>query len=150
MTAPPTLACADLITFQDGKPHLQGGQCADCQESYFPAATRCTRCRSTNMRGLDLGARGVLWSWTIQQFLPKAPYAGNETADTFQPYGVGYVQMACGLKVEARLTEADPAALSIGMPMTLVLAPYRTDAGDGPTHTFAFEPTIHTKGAHHA
>jgi len=92
------------------------------------------------MRAFDLGRSGVLWSWTIQSFLPKPPYDSGETAENFQPYGVGYVQMACGLKVESRLTEADPAALEIGMPMELVLIPYRTGADRAPVHTFAFQP----------
>jgi uncharacterized protein len=151
MSVPPTLACEALIGFQDGHAHLQGSQCADCGEVYFPAATNCTRCLSTNMQAYDIGAAGVLWSWTIQEFLPKPPYNSGETAATFKPYGVGYVQMACGLKVESRLTEADPARLAIGMPMNLVLIPYRVETEDKAVHTFAFQPAAHQQnGGIHA
>jgi uncharacterized OB-fold protein len=83
-----------------------------------------------------LGRRGTLWTWTIQCFPPKSPpYAG--TAEDFEPYGVGYVELPGEVRVEARLTEADPARLRIGMPMELVLVPA---PGDGGALTFAFRP----------
>ena len=47
------------------------------------------------------------------------PYAGDP--DEFEPYGVGYVELAGEVRVEGRLTEADPERLRIGMPMELVL-----------------------------
>ncbi|GJI90466.1 Zn-ribbon domain-containing OB-fold protein [Duganella hordei] len=151
MSTPPLLVSDALIGFQDGQPHLLGSQCADCGETYFPAADSCTRCRCARMQACDLGRTGVLWSWTVQDFLPKAPYNSGETAETFRPYGVGYVQMACGIKVEARLTEADPERLAIGMPMALVLLPYRVNAQGESIHTFAFQsaPDNH-QGARHA
>jgi uncharacterized OB-fold protein len=59
------------------------------------------------------------------------------TGDDFEPYGVGYVELPGEVRVEARLTEADPARLHIGMAMelTLVAAP-----GGSGTVTFAFRP----------
>jgi uncharacterized OB-fold protein len=64
------------------------------------------------------------------------------------PFGVGYVQLGDEVKVEARLTEADPQALAQGMEMELVLVPFRTPGdqdGDGDDDgtevvTFAFRP----------
>ena len=77
-----------------------------------------------------------MWTWTIQCFAPKSPpYAG--TSEDFEPYGVGYVELPGEVRVEARLTEADPAQLRIGMPMELVLVPA---PGDGGAVTFAFRP----------
>lgn len=147
--SPPLLACPDLIRLDGGHPTLHGGQCADCGEIYFPAAASCTRCLSTRMQPVDLGRSGKLWSWTIQGFLPKSPYNSGETPETFQPYGVGYVEMASGIKVESRLTVADESLLKIGMAMELTLVPYRH--GDrGPVHTFAFQPaTTDAPGARH-
>ena len=55
-------------------------------------------------------------------FPPKSPpYPG--TAGDFVPYGVGYVELPGQVRVEARLTESDPAKLRIGMEMELVLVP---------------------------
>jgi uncharacterized OB-fold protein len=82
-----------------------------------------------------------LWSWTVQGFLPKSPpYAGKETAQTFVPYGVGYVQLQDDVIVESRLTENDPARLSIGMPVELVIIPFTTDDKGREVVTYAFAP----------
>ena len=58
--------------------------------------------------------------------------------DAFEPYGVGYVELPGEVRVETRLTVADPELLSIGMPMELTLIPAPGDE-DGVV-TFAFEP----------
>jgi uncharacterized OB-fold protein len=88
----------------------------------------------------ELGGGGSLWSWTIQDFLPKSPYDSGENEATFQPYGVGYIQMPCGIKIESRLTVAAPSQLEIGMPMELTLTPYRTTPEGRQVFTFAFAP----------
>jgi uncharacterized OB-fold protein len=137
----PVLACPGLLRFDEGRPSLIGSRCADCGEVYFPAAASCTRCLGSRLEPHGLGSSGVLWSWTIQGFLPKPPYDSGETADSFRPYGVGYVEMASGIKVESRLTLADPARLRIGMPMALTLVPYRITEGGDRVSTFAFEPS---------
>lgn len=138
---PPKLACPHLISLGSGQPSLIGSRCQGCGEVYFPAAQGCTRCLSTAMLSFDLGSEGTLWSWTIQDFLPKSPYNSGETEADFQPYGVGYVQMPAGIKVETRLTVADPARLEIGMPMRLALAPYGKAPAGEPLYTFVFSPT---------
>ena len=92
------------------------------------------------MEAFNLGSEGLLWSWTIQGFQPKTPYNGGESEADFKPYGVGYVEMPSGVKVESRLTVADPAALRIGMPMVLTLEAYRQVAGEAPVFTYAFAP----------
>jgi uncharacterized OB-fold protein len=148
--SPSVLACPSLLRLQGGRPCLIGSRCADCGEVYFPAAASCTRCLGTRLESCDLGSTGVLWSWTIQGFLPKPPYNTGETAETFRPYGVGYVEMACGIKVESRLTVADPALLRIGMPMALTLIDHRVAEDGTRVSTFAFEPSAESlKGAAH-
>jgi uncharacterized OB-fold protein len=144
---PPLLACPDLLRFEGDRPHLVGCECDVCGEVYFPAATSCTRCLSSRMKPRNLGRDGTLWSWTIQEFLPKPPYDSGETPETFRPYGVGYVEMASGIKVESRLTVADPTQLRIGMPLELTLVPYRVADDGRETHTFAFAPAA--EGARH-
>ena len=82
----------------------------------FPRQDSCAACTSSDVRERRLGRRGTLWTWTIQCFAPKSPpYAGS--ADDFEPYGVGYVELPGEVRVEALLTEADPARLAIGMEM---------------------------------
>jgi uncharacterized protein len=136
----PQLVGAHLLNLQGTAPTLRGSRCTRCGERYFPATRGCTRCSSTELEPCDLGGEGRLWSWTVQDFLPKTPYDSGETEHDFAPYGVGYVELACGLKVESRLTLADPARLRIGMPMELTLQAYRCPPGAEPVFTFAFAP----------
>ena len=137
----PVLACPSLLRVDGARPTLVGSRCADCGEVYFPSAANCTRCLGTRLEPHDLGSSGVLWSWTIQGFCPKPPYDSGETAESFRPYGVGYVEMPSGIKVEARLTSADPAVLRIGMRMALTLVPYKLRENGERVSTFAFEPS---------
>lgn len=134
------LACPHLINLDQGRPRLIGKQCRNCGEVYFAGSGGCTRCLSTDMKTFDIGNQGKLWSWTVQGFLPKSPYNSGETELDFKPYGVGYVEMSSGIKVESRLTIADPEALKIGMPMVLELVPYGKTAEGESVFTFAFAP----------
>jgi uncharacterized OB-fold protein len=100
----------------------------------------CARCGSLEMARHLLPRQGTLWTFTTQGFLPKEPYAGGETPETFQPYGVGLVQLGDDVRVEGRLTVSDPAELRIGMDLQLVIVPFRTDPDGTEVMTYAFEP----------
>jgi len=131
---------AHLLCEVGGRPVLLGSRCLACGEHYFPETDSCTRCSTTDLTPCELGSEGLLWSWTIQGFLPKEPYNSGESSETFTPYGVGYVEMPSGIKVESRLTCADPQRLRIGMPMQLVSIVYGQHADSGTLRTFAFAP----------
>ena len=60
--------------------------------------------------------------------------------ETFKPYGVGIVQLGDDVRVEGRLTVADPAELRIGMDLELVIVPFRTDDDGTEVMTYAFRP----------
>ena len=90
------------------------------------------------MASADLGNQGTLWTWTVQSFMPKTPYHTDETPETFRPYGVGYVELACGLKVESRLKENTPEELKIGMRMKLEIVTVRKDEEGADLVTFQF------------
>ena len=117
---------------------LLGSRCDDCGAYTFPRQGGCPRCAGTSMRDVALARHGTLWSFTVQGFRPKPPYTG---APEFEPFGVGYVELPGQLIVEARLTEADPDRLSIGMPVELRLVPFRRDEAGEPVLTYAFGPT---------
>lgn len=129
----------DIFTWPSESPQLIGGRCAECAAVTFPNQDACPRCGSQKMEQHLLPRQGVLWAWTTQEFLPKEPYASGETDATFKPFGVGVVQLGEEVRVEARLTESDPAKLRIGAPFELVITPLRRDA-DSETLTFAFKP----------
>ena len=129
----------DVFTWPSDEPQLIGARCVACTAVTFPMTTSCPRCGATDLAEHLLPRRGTLWTWTTQDFLPKEPYASGEPDETFQPYGVGLVQLGDEVRVEARLTEADPAELDFGMEVELVVVPFRQD-GETTVVTFAFEP----------
>ncbi len=134
---PDFVAVADgLLDGSAEAPELIGSECVRCGVGAFPRQGSCAACTSSEVNERRLGRRGTLWTWTIQCFPPKSPpYAG--AAEEFEPFGVGYVELPGEVRVEARLTEADPARLRIGMPMELVLIP--APGGNGAA-TYAFRP----------
>ena len=78
-----------------------------------------------------LSGTGTIWSWTIQSFEPKRPpYDGPVP---FEPFLLGYVELADEVIVAARLVGIDRP--EIGMPVSLRIVPF--DAG---RTTFAFGP----------
>jgi uncharacterized OB-fold protein len=88
-----------------------------------------------------LERRGTLWGFTTQQFRPPSPpYDGDDTAESFQPYAIGYVELPDQLLVQARFTEADPDKLRIGQDMELRIVPYTTRPDGTEVLTFAFAP----------
>ena len=88
-----------------------------------------------------LERRGTLWGFTTQQFRPPSPpYDADDTAESFQPYAIGYVELPDQLLVQARFTEADPDKLRIGQDMELRIVPYTTRPDGTEVLTFAFAP----------
>jgi uncharacterized OB-fold protein len=130
----------DVFTWPAEEPRLIGGRCTACSAVTFPKQGSCARCGSLDVAEELLPRRGTLWTFTTQEFLPKEPYAGGETQETFRPYGVGLVQLDDVVRVEARLTEADPRKLRIGMELELRIVPFRTDPDGTEVLTFAFAP----------
>lgn len=130
-----------VFTWPSDEPRLIGSRCVNCGNHMFPAQSGCPKCTGDTTEKVELATRGTLWTWTVQGFPPKAPpYQGDTDAKTFRPFGVGYVELPGQVKVEARLTEADPANLRIGMEMELVIVPLATDRDGNEIVTFAFAP----------
>jgi len=108
----------------------------------FPAQDDCPKCAGSSSEKVELDNKGTLWTWTIQGYPPKSPpYKGNADPKTFEPYGVGYVELADQLKVETRLTISTVEELKIGMDMELVIVPLYTNDEGEEVMTFAFAPT---------
>ena len=129
-----------IFTWPSDEPQLIGSQCGACGIVTFPAQDSCPRCAATDMAEQLLSRRGTLWAWTTQDFPPPSPPYAGPTGKAFVPFGVGYVELPGEVKVEARLTESDPGALSQGMEMELVVVPFRTDDDGNEVVTFAFRP----------
>lgn len=134
-----------IFTWPSDEPRLIASRCTECDNHMFPTQSGCPRCSGSSTEEVELGRTGTLWTWTVQGYPPKAPpFAGNVDAATFEPFGVGYVEIDGKVKVESRLTLADPEDLEIGMELEMVIdALYVNDDGDEVV-TFAFAPAGET------
>ena len=135
----------EVSTWPAENPQLVGSRCAGCGSTTWPKQDCCPRCSSANMSERLLPRRGTLVSWTTQGFVPKLPYAGSESAETFTPFGVGLVQLGDEVRVEARLTEHDPTKLRFGMDVEFVMVPFFVDEDGTEVVTWAFAPVQNTR-----
>jgi uncharacterized OB-fold protein len=139
----------DLFTWPDPEPALIGGRCADCGHYTFPLRAGCPFCGGESVQRQRLGRQGTLWTWTTQGFLPKPPYAGQfADPDNFEPWYVGLVEIPGQLRVESVLVDCDENSLSIGMPMRLVVIPFRKAESGVDIVTFAFAPDAQQETSH--
>jgi len=131
---------ANVFTWPADDPQLLGGRCQLCGAVTFPMQSRCPRCGTSGMAELPLPRRGSLVSWTTQGFPPTVDYRGDTTGASFEPFGVGLVQLDDVVRVEARLTESSPEKLDFGMEVELRIVPFYTDDEGDEVVTFAFTP----------
>jgi uncharacterized OB-fold protein len=130
----------DLFTWPSEDPRLIGMQCDACSTLSFPVGSGCPRCGSEALTWQQLEPEGTLWSWTSQDFMPKAPYLGAATPETFKPWCVGLVELGGVIRVEGRLVDCDRSTISIGQRMRTVVVPFATDAEGRDVLMFAFAP----------
>jgi uncharacterized OB-fold protein len=131
---------AALFDWPASEPALKASRCVECGALAFPVSTSCGSCGAVAVVPERLPTRGRLWAWTIQRFMPKAPYRSSETELTFTPYGLGYVELPGALCIESRLTENDPRKLRIGLEMELVIYPQWREDDGAAVMSFAFKP----------
>lgn len=140
-----------LLTWPSAAPRLLATRCRRCDARSFPVQSGCPRCGSEDLETIRLSPGGRLWTWTSQEFLPKSPpYAGPETAETFERYFVGYVEVAEGLHVEARLAGFGNRTPRIGEELTLVALPFRVDDQGNEVMIPAFAPAGGAERGGHA
>jgi len=130
----------EVSTWPDEDPQLIGSRCGACGATTWPKQDHCPRCSGPDMTELLLPRRGTLVAWTTQGFVPKLPYAGGGTAEGFETFGVGLVQLGDVVRVEARLTENDPAKLRFGMDVELAMVPFYVEDDGTEIITWAFRP----------
>lgn len=128
-----------LYTWPSDSPQLIGSKCTACAEVTFPSQASCPSCAGSSTEEVLLSRRGTLWTWTVQHFPPPSPpFKGD--SESFVPFGVGYIELPEGIRVESRLTTHKASQLEIGMEMELVIEKFM-DGDDGRERvTFAFRP----------
>ncbi len=129
----------ELLVHDSAGPRLIGSRCRACGAVTFPQQDSCRRCTGDDVAEHRLARTGTLWGFTIQGFPPKEPYMASADLP-FRPYGVGYVELDGEVLVESRLVADDWRALTVGMPMELVVVPFHENDDGTPVMTYAFAP----------
>jgi uncharacterized OB-fold protein len=129
-----------LFDWPADSPALKASRCRQCGALAFPVNASCMACGSADVSIERLPERGTLWTWTIQRFMPKPPFSSSETAETFEPFGIGYVELPGAMRIETRLTRNDPAKLAIGAQVALSFYVHRVDPDGTEVVNYAFAP----------
>jgi uncharacterized OB-fold protein len=117
----------------DGEPRLLGGRRLSDGKIVFPLPQGA---QAKAFEPIELASEGVLWSFTVQRFRPKTPYAGPAE---FKPYAVGYVELPGQIIVESHIVAQDFNALKVGLPARLTLVPFRKEPDGTEVMTYGFE-----------
>lgn len=91
-------------------------RCGSCGSYQHPPQPVCPACHSASLSWEPVSGRGSLWSWTVNryQWIPSMP----------PPYIVAEVELAeqAGLRLLTNLVDGDPAALRVGMAVSVCFA----------------------------
>ena len=126
-----------------GGPRLLGSRCAFCATPYFPRSPVCHNpdCDQgriqSRMEDATFGPSGVLYSHAVQNYPPPPPAKYDEP---YQPYAVGMVDLAEGLRVLGRIATDDFSKLRGGMPVELIVDRLYRDEGGNDVVTWQFRP----------
>ncbi len=119
-------------------PRLIGTRCTSCTTNYFPQAPSCRNpaCRDKVVEPLLLPERGTLYSYTVQHYRPPPLFR----MDDWSPYALGVVDLGNGVSVMGMLTDVAHDAITIGMPLRLVVEPLHIDDEGRTVLTYKFAP----------
>lgn len=112
---------------------LLGFRCQDCGIYVFGPATFCQGCSSSNLSPVELGKRGVLYSYTIVR-VPPHGWPGDV------PYVLGQIELPEGPQVLAEVVDCPYESLKIGMPVELALRSVEADEGGSERVVYKWRP----------
>jgi uncharacterized OB-fold protein len=92
-----------------------------------------------DIEAIELSTEGTLYTYTTQEFAPPLPYKGRRDPEVFQPYVVGFVELAEGVLVESLIVGATADELQIGQRLVSTTTTMETEDGRSLV-TFAFRP----------
>jgi uncharacterized OB-fold protein len=104
-------------------------RCDDCQCFIWYPRPFCPACGSLRTSWVEASGRGTVYTFTV---VHRSVIPGYREA---VPYVVAYVELAEGPRVMTNIVDADPADVSIGMPVSVVFA----DTG-GSSALYRFKP----------
>jgi uncharacterized OB-fold protein len=130
----------ELFTWPSDRPELIGSKCKACGSVAFPKVSSCRNPDCESDAGVDeflLGNKGKLDSFTVMYYQPPAPWQGLES---MVPFGQGFVEMPCGIRVVSVLTSNEPKELKIGRNMEMVVEKFFEDEEGNDVMCYKFKP----------
>jgi uncharacterized protein len=118
---------------------LMGCRCRGCGTVYLPPKPVCTDCFSQDLEWVAMSATGKLAAFTCIAIGP--PAMQKEGFDRKNPYCSGVIELADGVRVDARIQGIDPKnpeEIQVGMPMRVAYLHRETDGV--PSTVLAFRP----------
>lgn len=126
-----------LFTGGAERARLLAGRCKKCGTMSFPRRPFCPNpdCekKRENVEEVQVGARGTVYSYTVQEYTPPAPFR----MEPQRPYAVGMVDFPEGLRVWGIFTRKEN--LRIGMEVECVAGALYEEAGS-PYATWMWKP----------
>lgn len=99
---------------------LMGCRCRKCGSAYLPPKPICTSCYSLDLEWIEMPKTGKLAAFTCITIAP--PAMQQEGFSRKNPYCSGVVEVADGLRVDARIQGIDPKKpeeIHVGMSMQI-------------------------------
>ena len=123
---------------QDG-PRLLGSKCGGCGAAYFPKDSVChnPECEAPDMRDVNFGPTGKIWSFAVQNYAPPLPVL---TVEPYEPYAMGMVDLDDGLRVMGRIDIDDPMKCEVGADVEMVVGTLCADDDGNDIVTWMFRP----------
>ncbi len=115
---------------------LEGEVCDHCGVKIFPPRDICPECHQPAKEPYTMSGRGEVYSFSTVYYPP-------EGFEDYAPYTVALVKLEEGPMVTAQLTDVDPEAVEIGMPVEMVTRRLRVQGKDGTiSYGYKFRPVL--------
>jgi hypothetical protein len=110
-----------------------GFRCKECDTTVFGPAVFCQSCTSRDVEAVELGTKGVLFSYTIVR-IPPAGWPGDI------PYVLGQVELPQGPQVLAEVIDCEHDDLKIGMDVVMTIQAVPAENGGPDKAVYKFRP----------
>jgi uncharacterized OB-fold protein len=120
-------------------PKLLGTRCERCGEQFYPRRVVCAKCLSEQTTNVELGPRGILYSFTFVEM----PFFGASPDTAPAGYGVGQIDLPEGPRVQfplagsledfrvGQVVECELETLREDTEHDVVIVRFRPVGGDG-------------------
>ncbi|MBI4984050.1 MAG: OB-fold domain-containing protein [Rhodocyclales bacterium] len=129
--------CVPGLFEDQGGVHLLGARCVTCGTPYFPrqAACRNPHCGESKMEDCSFSGRGTVWSYSVADFSPPAPFKCDPP---FKPYVIAVVDLENGLRIVGQMMN-EFEEMKVGALVELVIDTLYHE-GDVARTTWKFKP----------